>query len=224
MPGLVHDLDAMRDAVTERTRLVFLPNPNNPTGTALPAAEVAAFARSLPEWVVFCYDEAYVEYEEDRLEVASLIAEGVRIVGTRTFSKIFGLAALRIGYGYADVELAALLNRVRSPFNTGSVAQAAACAALTEANWEEDCRRANAAGRVQLREGLEGMGLEAFGEHGNFVLIRVSGAGRLAAALQSAGVIVRPLGGYGLPEHLRITIGTPEQNQRLLDALRVVRN
>ena len=219
MPGLRHDLDAMLDAVTPRTRLVFLPNPNNPTGTGLPAAEVERFARSLPEWVVFCYDEAYAEYEADTLDVQGLIADGVKIIGTRTFSKIHGLAGLRIGYGYSSPGLAELLNRVRPPFNTGSLAQVGAIAALNDDDWVRKSRAANDTGRRQLREGLEKLGYPTSGEHGNFLLFSTGDAAQLCQSLQQMGVIVRPLAGYGLPDHLRVSIGSEPGNARFLDAL-----
>lgn len=219
MPKLSHDLQAMREAVTERTRLVFLPNPNNPTGTGLPVAEVEAFARSLPEWVVFCYDEAYAEYEEESLNVQALIADGVKIIATRTFSKVYGLAGLRIGYGYSDPSLAELLNRVRPPFNTGNLAQAAAIAALEDDAWVVRSRQANTEGRRQLREGLEQLDLPVSGEQGNFLLFSLENAESVAHGLQEMGIIVRPLAGYGLPDHLRVSIGTEVQNARFLEAL-----
>lgn len=219
MPGLKHDLEAMRAAVTPRTRLVFLPNPNNPTGTTLPPDEVAAFARSLPEWVILCYDEAYMEYEEEALDVQGLIAEGVRIIGTRTFSKIYGLAGLRVGYGYSDAGLASLLNRVRPPFNTANIAQAAAIAALRNDDWVRLSREVNRTGRAQLQQGIAAAGYEPFGEHGNFLLFKVDNAAATAHSLQEMGVIVRPLTGYGLPDLLRISIGSGSQNARFLDAL-----
>ena len=219
MPGLRHDLDAILDAITEKTRLVFLPNPNNPTGTALPVNEVEQFARQLPEWVVFCYDEAYAEYEDQSLDVQGLIDSGVKIIATRTFSKIYGLAGLRIGYGFSDPRLAKLLNSVRPPFNTSTVAQVAAKAALQDDAWVARSRAVNSAGRVQLRDGLEKLGLECFGEQGNFVLFALENADTIFHSLQDMNVIVRPLAGYGLTDYLRVTIGTPEQNQRFLNAL-----
>ena len=219
MPGLSHDLDAMLDAVTPRTRLVFLPNPNNPTGTGLASAEVERFARALPEWVVFCYDEAYAEYEAETLDVQRLIADGVKIIGTRTFSKIYGLAGIRIGYGYSAPELAELLNRVRPPFNTGSLAQVAALAALADDDWVVKSRAANETGRRQLWEGLEQLGYAPTGEHGNFLLFSTGDAAKLCQSLQQMGVIVRPLAGYGLPDHLRVSIGSEPGNARFLDAL-----
>ncbi len=222
MPGLRHDLDAMLECITEKTRLVFLPNPNNPTGTALDVDEVEAFVRQLPEWVVFCYDEAYAEYENSRLDVQRLIKEGFRIIGTRTFSKIYGLAGLRIGYGYSSPELARLLNSVRPPFNTGTLSQAAAIAALDDEEWVLRCREINAAGREQLIQGLQQMGLDPIGEQGNFVLFSLENAARTYHALQQMDVIVRPLAGYGLEDYLRVTIGTEQQNERFLKSLAAV--
>ncbi|MEX0331626.1 MAG: histidinol-phosphate transaminase [Puniceicoccaceae bacterium] len=222
MPGLCHDLDAMRDAVTDKTRLVFLPNPNNPTGTGLPVKEVEAFARSLPEWVIFCYDEAYAEYEDERLDVQGLIDDGIKVIGTRTFSKIYGLAGLRIGYGFSHPDLAELLNRVRPPFNTGTLSQVAAVAALGDDAWVERSRASNEQGRTQLTEGLRDLGVETAGDRGNFILFALENAGAATHKFQELGVIVRPLAGYGLPRHLRVTIGTEEENQQFLEALQKV--
>ncbi|MEX0323939.1 MAG: histidinol-phosphate transaminase [Puniceicoccaceae bacterium] len=219
MPGLTHDLDAMLEAVTPQTRLVFIPNPNNPTGTGLDIAEVERFARALPEWVVFCYDEAYAEYEEVGLDVLGLIREGVKIIGTRTFSKIYGLAGLRIGYGYSDPELASLLNSVRPPFNTATLAQTAAIAALADDDWVLRSREVNTAGRIQITDGLQQLGLETTGDKGNFVLFSLENAVPISKSLQEMGVIVRPLAGYGLPDHLRVTIGSEMENARFLEAL-----
>lgn len=219
MPDLMHDLDAMLDAVTPRTRLIFLPNPNNPTGTGLPPAQIEQFARQLPEWVVFCYDEAYAEYEEERVNVQGLIDEGVKIIGTRTFSKIYGLAGLRIGYGYSDPALADLLNQVRPPFNTSTLSQSAAIAALGDDAWVSRSRQVNEEGRQQLLEGFDHLGLSGRGDKGNFVLFSHQNAQELFAKLQDLNVIVRPLAGYGLKEYLRVTIGSEEQNARLLEAL-----
>ncbi len=221
MPGLRHDLDAMREAITERTRLLFLPNPNNPTGTILPRAEILAFARSLPEHVILCLDEAYTEYEEETEEpgLEELVREDRPVVLTRTFSKIHGLAGLRIGYALTTPDLASLLNRVRSPFNTGSLAQAAAVAALEDGEWIRHSRETNHKGRGQLEQGLRRLGFSLKSEAGNFLLIHTQQAGSLAHSLQERGLITRPLSGYGLADHLRITIGSPEQNERLLAEL-----
>ncbi len=219
MPDLKHDLNALLEAITPATRLVFLPNPNNPTGTGLPPSEVEQFARALPEWVVFCYDEAYAEYEEEVLDVQALIRDGIKIIGTRTFSKVYGLAGLRIGYGYSHPDLAELLNRVRPPFNTSSLAQVAAMAALADEDWVRHSRTVNAAGRQQLLEGMERIGVSCRGTHGNFVLFSLEQADSIWKSLQQMGIIVRPLASYGLPDHLRVTIGSEPQNARFLDAL-----
>lgn len=218
MPAYRHDLAAMRAAISERTRLVFLPNPNNPTGTLLPMDEVLAFARGLPEHVVLCYDEAYAEYLDAPCRPAELIGSG-RVVLTRTFSKIYGLAGLRIGYALSDPELAALLNAVRPPFNTAQVAQAAALAALDDRDWVERSRTGNAAGLRQLEAGLRALGLETVPSAGNFILVRVPRASMVDAALTKAGIIVRPVQGYDLPDHLRISVGTEPWNTRLLAEL-----
>ncbi len=219
MPGLVHDLDAMRAAITDQTRLVFLPNPNNPTGTRVEKEALLAFARSLPDHVVFCYDEAYAEYEEDPADLRPLIREGRKIVITRTFSKIYGMAGLRIGYGMSEPELARLLNAVRPPFNTGLVAQEAARAALQDTAWIERSRLANAEGMRQLQAGFDALGLSWVPSSGNFILVEIPDAPTVYQKLQAMGVIVRPVKGYGLPTYLRISIGTAEQNTRCLSAL-----
>ncbi|MGJ3242773.1 MAG: histidinol-phosphate transaminase [Opitutales bacterium] len=219
MPGYTHDLDAMAAAVNERTRVVFLPSPNNPTGTANDPDAILAFARSLPDHVLFVFDEAYAEYLDEPPDLRPLIAEGRPVLCTRTFSKIHGLAALRIGYGYADAGLIGLLNRVREPFNLGSLGQAAARAAIRDADWIARCREANRAGLAALSRGLSELGLEVVPSMANFVLVRVPDPPGLFRDLQTRGLIVRPVAGYGLPEHLRISVGTPAQNKRLLTTL-----
>lgn len=223
MPDLRHDVEGLLRAVTPETRLLFLPNPNNPTGTRIADEAVEHLVRALPEHVVLCLDEAYVEYEDGPgLDYAALLEERSSLLITRTFSKIHGLAGLRIGYAVGSAELIGLLNRVRAPFNTGNLGQAAAVAALRDEAWVERSRRVNASGREQLRTGLEARGLEVRSEAGNFLLARHAAAADLAARLQEVGVIVRPLGGYRLGEWLRITIGTSAQNARLLEALEEV--
>ncbi len=219
MPDYTHDLDAMAAAITERTRLIFLPNPNNPTGSRVPAAAVEAFVRGLPEHVVFCYDEAYREYEDAPLDVVKLLAEGHKLIATRTFSKIYGLAGMRIGYGVSDPELARLLNSVRPPFNTSIPAQAAAIAALKSPNWVELSRENNRAGLKQLAQGFDKLGLEYVPSHGNFILVRFEKADTVNEQLMKTGIIVRPVKGYDLPNHLRISVGTEPQNARLLETL-----
>lgn len=214
-----HDLDALARAITPRTKLVFLPSPNNPTGTANTPEEIAAFVRSLPEHVVFVFDEAYAEYLDNPPDLRPLIAEGRRVIGLRTFSKIYGLASLRVGYGYASPELAALLNRVRQPFNVNAIGQAAALAALDDTDFVQRAKETNRAGLRQLEEAFTRRGLEWVPSVANFILVKVGDGAGCFAELQRRGVIVRPMKPYGLPEWLRVTVGSAAQNERLLAAL-----
>lgn len=219
MQGFAHDLKAMREAVTERTRLLFVASPNNPTGAANTERDLIALAESLPEHVIFCLDEAYAEYLDSAPDLRGLIEAGRKVFCLRTFSKIYGLGGLRLGYGYGNPDLVALLQRVRQPFNVNSVAQAAGTAALGDYDFLAMCRRENAAGRAYLSEGLNAIGLNTYGGSANFVLSRVGDGMKIFTRLQERGIIVRPLAPYGMPEYVRITIGCPEENQRLLAAL-----
>lgn len=214
-----HDLAAMRAAITPRTKLVFLPNPNNPTGTTNSATEIVAFAESLPPHVVFVYDEAYAEYVDQPADLRPLIAAGRKIICTRTFSKIYGLAGLRLGYGYAPRELIALLNRVRQPFNINAIALAAGEAALDDTEWVRRSRAINTAGLKQLAAGFARLGLEFIPSVGNFITVRVGDGARVFAELQKRGVIIRPMGSYAMPEWVRITVGDESQNARCLREL-----
>lgn len=211
-----HDLKAMAAAVTPRTKLVFLACPNNPTGTVNSAEEIVEFVRALPEHVVLVYDEAYAEYVENPPDLRPLIAEGRKVICLRTFSKIYGLAGFRVGYGYASAEMVALLNRVRQPFNVNAAGQEAAIAALDDEAFVGRSRRINAAGLKQLTKGFGRLGLETVPSAGNFLLVRVGDGDAVFQKLQRAGVIVRPVKGYGLPEWVRVTVGTKAQNERLL--------
>lgn len=217
-----HVLADLAAAVTPRTKLVFVPSPNNPTGTANPEADLLAFARALPQHVICVFDEAYAEYLDSPPDLRPLIAEGRKVICLRTFSKIYGLAALRVGYGYASAEMAAMLNRVRQPFNVNAIAQAAATAALDDADFVAHCRRENAAGLRQLADGFRQLGLEHVPSVGNFLLVRVGDGGRVFAELQRRGVIVRPVKSYGLPEWVRVTVGTADQNERFLAGLAAI--
>jgi histidinol-phosphate aminotransferase len=217
-----HDLTAMARAITPRTKLVFVGSPNNPTGAANSAAELLAFARSLPDHVVLALDEAYAEYDEQAPDIRPLLREGRKVIGLKTFSKMYGLAALRVGYGYGSLEMAALLNRVRQPFNVNAIAQAAAVAALDDHEFVARCVRENREGLAQLATGARALGLECAPSAANFLLIKVGEGVRWFAALQQRGLIVRPLQPYGLPEWIRITVGTAEQNRRLLAAMAVL--
>jgi histidinol-phosphate aminotransferase len=153
------------------------------------------------------------------MDLRPLIAEGRKVIGLRTFSKIYGLASLRVGYGYAGAELAGLLNRVRQPFNVNAIAQAAALGALDDREFAETCARENRAGLAQIETGLRALGLEWVPSVANFMLVKVGDGARVFGALQARGVIVRPVKVYGLPEWVRVTVGTPAQNERLLAEL-----
>lgn len=219
MPGFAHDLAAMRAAVSPRTRIVFLANPNNPTGTAHTGAELVEFARSLPEDVLFVLDEAYTEYQEDQApDLRPLIAEGRPVLCTRTFSKIYGLAGLRVGYGFTRPDIAALLQRARQPFNLNAVAQAAALAALDDDDFVQRSREVNRRGLAQLGAGFRALGLAAVSSSANFILVEVPDGATAFGFLQARGTIVRPFG--NLPHHVRITVGTAGQNERCLANLR----
>jgi len=215
-----HDLAKIAAAITPRTKLVFVCSPNNPTGTANTEAELLAFARALPEHAIAVFDEAYAEFVERAPDLRPLIAEGRKVVCLRTFSKIYGLAALRVGYGYGSAEVCALLNRVRQPFNVNAIAQAAAAAALDDREFAEKTARENRAGLAQLERGCAELGLEFVPSVANFMLVKVGDGGRVFDALQRRGVIVRPVKSYGMPAWVRVTVGTRAQNERLLAELR----
>jgi histidinol-phosphate aminotransferase len=218
-----HDLVAMRAAITAKTRVVFVANPNNPTGTWLPPDAVRRFVASVPRDVVVVLDEAYNEYlaPAEQANATSWIAEFPHLIVSRSFSKAYGLAALRVGYGVADPEVADLLNRVRQPFNVNALAQAAAVAALADTAYVNESRELNTAGMRQLEAGLATLGVPMLPSHGNFVIAQVGDAANVYQSLLRQGVIVRPVGNYGLPEWLRVTIGLPAENERFLAALAV---
>jgi len=214
-----HDLGQMAEAITERTKLVFLPSPNNPTGTANSQPEIEDFIRALPGSVVFVLDEAYAEYLDSPPDLRPLIAAGHKVVCLRTFSKIFGLAGLRVGFGYGDAGLIALLNRVRQPFNLNGVAQATALAALDDGDHLEHCRSSNREGLARISRGFKSLGLEFIPSVANFVTVRVGDGRRIFQALQETGIIVRPMEGYGMGHWIRVSVGTAEENNRLLREL-----
>ena len=217
-----HDLGAMARAVTFRTRIVFVANPNNPTGTWLPAAQVKAFLAAVPRDRLVVLDEAYDEYlePEQRSPSVSWIVEHPNLIVSRTFSKAYGLAGLRIGFGLMNAAVADMLNRVRQPFNVSSVAQAAALAALADTEYVDESARLNRAGLAQLGAGLDAMGVRYVPSHANFLLVHVGDGMVVYERLLRQGVIVRPVGNYGLPQHVRVTVGLPEENRRFLAALR----
>lgn len=222
--GLAHDLAALRAAIRDDTRVVWIANPNNPTGTFLPWAEIEAFLQDVPRNVLVVLDEAYGEYlaPQDRAETVRWLARFSNLIISRTFSKAYGLAGLRIGYGLAHPAVIDLLNRVRQPFNASGPAQAAATAALDDDAFLARSYALNRAGMAQLVDGLAALGVETAPSEGNFVLARVGDAARVNAGLLERGVIVRPVANYGLPEWLRVSVGLAWQNARFLDALKAV--
>ena len=217
-----HDVEAMADAVDEETRVVWVANPNNPTGTMVPPERLEAFVRRIPERVIVVIDEAYNEYLHANLRADTLgwLRRHPNLVVTRTFSKAYGLAGLRVGYALAHPAVADVMNRIRQPFNVNSIALAAAAAALNDMEFVARSYAENLQGLRQLEEGAKKLGLEWIPSYGNFVTIRVGRAGETYKRLLRRGVIVRPVGGgYQLPEHLRVTVGTADENERFLAAL-----
>lgn len=221
-----HDLDAMAAAIDADTRLVFIANPNNPTGTFIPAAQIEAFLNKVPGTVIVVLDEAYNEFlaPEHQFESAQWVRKYPNLVVSRTFSKAYGLAGLRVGFAIAQPAVTDLMNRIRQPFNVNSLAQAAAIAALNDTAFLEEGARNNAAGYQQFVEAFDELGLEYVPSFGNFVLVRVGdddeAGARVNLALLKQGVIVRPVGNYGLPQWLRISIGLPKENAVFIAALK----
>lgn len=216
-----HDLDAMLAAIEPDTRIVFIANPNNPTGTFVPAPRVEAFLEKVPKDVVVVLDEAYNEYLEPelRFDSAQWVRRFPNLIVSRTLSKAYGLAGLRIGFALAQTELTDLMNRIRQPFNVNSLAQAAAMAALGDAEFLDRSYRMNREGKLRMEQAFAELGLEYVPSFGNFVLVRVGDAPAVYERLLRAGVIVRPVAGYGLPQWLRVSIGLPQENEAFLAAL-----
>ncbi len=219
-----HDLEAMRAAITDHTRLVFVANPNNPTGTVVSSGELAEFVQAVPPRVVIALDEAYLEFQDEPVDLLPEIRRGAHpnLVLMRTFSKIYGLAGLRLGYGIGQPELVAQLEKLRQPFNVNAAAQVAALAAIEDTRHLERTRRLNLRGLKFYARAFRGLGLEFIPSSANFVLVRVGEGQRVFSEMQNLGVIVRPMGGYQLPEWIRISIGTTKENQRCLEALKAV--
>lgn len=219
-----HDLAAMRAAIRDDTRVLWIANPNNPTGTFLPWTDIEAFLETVPPHVLAVLDEAYGEYlpPDDRGDTPAWIARFPNLLISRTFSKAYGLAGLRVGYGIGHPDVIDLLNRVRHPFNVNAPALAAAEAALDDVDFLARSYALNRAGMAQLVAGLDDLKLETVSSKGNFLLVNVGDAARVNAELLKRGVIVRPVANYGLPEFLRVSVGLAGQNARFLDALREV--
>ncbi len=220
-----HDLGRMHDSIKNDTRIVFISNPNNPTGTFIPPAEVLRFIESVPEHILVILDEAYYEYLPENLQSESVnwIKRFSNLLVTRTFSKIYGLASFRVGYGIASPSIAEILNRVRQPFNVNSYGLAAAAKALSDDSFVQASVHANNAGMKQLISVAEELELAFIPSHGNFLTIQFKQTGaEIYTKLLERGIIVRPLGGYGLHNHLRVSIGLERENERFCLALKSI--
>ena len=217
-----HDIPAMLKAITPRTRVIFVACPNNPTGTLAPREDVVRLVNEVPENILIVMDEAYIEFLDKPVDLLSLIRTGKKpnLLLMRTFSKIYGLAGLRIGYGIACAELIAAFEKVRQPFNVNALAQTAALAALDDSAHVKKTRENNARGLQFFGNAFSQLKLDWIPSAANFILVRVGDGQKVFNELQKEGVIVRPMGGYQLPEWIRISVGTPEENERCLAALK----
>ena len=218
-----YDLKKIRESITSRTRMVFIANPNNPTGTIVTTADVRDFMNSVPEDVLVVFDEAYAEYvtSPEYPDDMSYLRAGHNVAILRTFSKIYGLAGLRIGYGLTKIEITNMVNRVRQPFNTNSLAQVAALAALDDTSHVENSRRINKEGKEFLYKEFDSIGIKYLPTEANFIYFQTGKDGReIFDAMLKEGVIIRYMGG----QNLRVTIGLPEENRRFISALRKVLN
>lgn len=221
-PDLRHHLDGMIAAITPRTRIIFIANPNNPTGTLLTQDEIDRFMGALPDNIVVAFDEAYFEYVEQPPDTLQFVRARRNVIVLRTFSKIQGLANLRIGYGIAHPELIRVLQKTRQPFNTSGLAQTAALAGLQDEEHQGKTKRLTDEGRVYLEKELTALKLEFVRGAANFVLVRVGAGAAIFRQLLERRIIVRALKGYNLPEWIRISIGTMEQNRACIAALKEV--
>lgn len=220
--NLAHDIPAMLKAITPRTRVLFVANPNNPTGTLAQKTDIERLVRDVPDSVLLVLDEAYLEFLEDAPDLLSVIREGrkTNLLLMRTFSKIYGLAGLRLGYGIGHPQLISALEKVRQPFNINSLVQAGALAALDDEEHLARTKKNNKQGLDYFSAELKKLDLEFAPSAANFVLVRVGNGQAIFEKMQKQGVITRPMGGYKLPEWIRITIGTPQENRRCVEALR----
>ena len=220
-----HDLEGMHAAAVQQdAKLIFIANPNNPTGTFLPGAVLHEFLRALPAQILVVLDEAYNEYlpEENRYDSVAWLMEFPNLIISRTFSKAYGLASLRVGYALGNAQVIAMLNRVRQPFNVNSMAQAAAVAALQDREFVKLTFELNQRGMAQLTQGLADLGLSYIPSYGNFVSFHVVDAARIYQLLLEAGVIVRPIANYAMPDYLRVSIGLKTENDKFLTALKKI--
>ena len=216
-----HDLDGFLAAITPRTKLIFIANPNNPTGTLINKDALHAFIHAVPRHILIVLDEAYDEYlsAQNKSEAINWLVEFDHLIISRTFSKAYGLAGLRIGFGLMHADLADMLNRVRQPFNVNSIAQAAAVASLADEDFVARSYALNQAGMAQLTQGLSKLGLEYIVSYANFVSFKVANATQVDQLLLQNGVIVRPIANYEMPEYLRVSIGLFSENTRFLEIL-----
>jgi histidinol-phosphate aminotransferase len=214
----------MRGAITPRTKIVFVANPNNPTGTQAARAQVLRLVRELPAQVLLVMDEAYIDFPDRPVDLVPWIRKGTmpNLILLRTFSKVYGLAGLRLGYGIGHPEFIAALEKIRQPFNTNSLAQAAARAALDDTAHYQRTRTNNAAGLKFFGTAFQRLKLEYVPSAANFIMVRVGDGQRVFNELQKRGIIVRPMSVYQLPEWVRITVGTPAENARCLKAMKTV--
>lgn len=219
-PGFVHDLDAMAEAIRPDTKEIFIANPNNPTGTLVEQEAIDRFMDQVPDHVIVIFDEAYFEFLREPPDTLKYVLEGRNVIIMRTFSKIQGLASLRIGYGLGPAPLIEVLQKTRQPFNANAVAQAGATASLLDDSHQEKTRVNNEAGLKLLQSTFEELGLEYVPSHANFVLVKVGDGDRLFADLMKKGVIVRAMRGYKLPDWVRVSVGTPEENERFISELK----
>jgi len=222
-PGYAHDLDGMLAAITPKTKEIFIANPNNPTGTLLSQDEIDRFMAKVPEHIVVIFDEAYYEFLPNPPDVLKYVREGRNVVVLRTFSKIQGLANLRIGYGLAHRELIDVLQKTRQPFNANGIAQAGALAGILDDDHQRKTRDLTIEGRTWLQSEFAEMGLEYVPSHANFILVNVGNGGTVFKSLMQKGIIVRDMNAYGLPEWIRVSIGTMNQNRRFLEELKSLR-
>jgi histidinol-phosphate aminotransferase len=221
-PGFAHDLPAMLKAITPRTKEVFIANPNNPTGTLLTQEQIDDFMAKVPEHIVVVFDEAYYEFLPNPPDVLKYVRQGRNVVVLRTFSKIQGLANLRIGYGLAPASLIDVLQKTRQPFNANGIAQAGALAGLLDDEHQQKTRDLTIEGRTWLEAQFAKLGLEYVPSHANFVLVKVGNGRKVFTDLMKRGVIIRDMTSYELPEWVRVSIGTKEQNERFLEELKSV--
>ena len=218
--GFAQDLDAMAAAITDKTRVIFLANPNNPTGVLSSEDEIDSFMSKVPDDVVVVFDEAYYEFLDSAPNTLKYVKEGRNVIILHTFSKIQGLAALRIGYGMSSPDLAEVMNKAREPFNTNAIAQAAALAAIEDQDHQDRTKAITDEGRQFLEGTFASMGLEYIPSHANFVMVKVGDGDRAFKEMQERGVIIRAMRGYKLPEWIRVSVGQMHENERFVEVLK----